>query len=270
MKVFMAFPGGKHKVLTMSYDDGKVYDRQLVDIFNRYGIRGTFHMNSGLLNNDIRIPSSEWLTLYKGHEIACHTVTHPTYARCPKEEIVTEIMDDRRYIESITKFPVHGLSYPNGSYNKEIVELLPSLGIKYSRTITSTNSFDIPENFCEWNPTCHHNGGIMELGEKFLSLAKPQYFNMMYVWGHSYEFERDNNWELIENFCKMMSDKDDIWYATNIEIVDYFEAFKRLEFTVNLDYVYNPTVTDVWITINSKHNVVIPAGQTVCLTEYND
>ena len=93
---------------------------------------------------------------------------------------------------------------------------------------------------------------------------------MMYVWGHSYEFERDNNWELIENFCKMMSDKDDIWYATNIEIVDYFEAFKRLEFTVNLDYVYNPTVTDVWITINSKHKVVIPAGQTVCLTEYND
>ena len=40
-KIYACFPGGKHKVLTMSYDDGKVQDRKLVSIFNKYGIKGT-------------------------------------------------------------------------------------------------------------------------------------------------------------------------------------------------------------------------------------
>ena len=46
--IYICFPEGKHKVLTMSFDDGRVEDRQLVDMFNRYGIRGTFHVNSGI------------------------------------------------------------------------------------------------------------------------------------------------------------------------------------------------------------------------------
>ena len=46
-KIYQCFPQGKHKALTMSYDDGKEDDRRLVEIFNRYGIRGTFHVNSG-------------------------------------------------------------------------------------------------------------------------------------------------------------------------------------------------------------------------------
>lgn len=41
------FPGGKAKALTMSYDDGKVQDRRLIDIFNKYGIKGTFNLNYG-------------------------------------------------------------------------------------------------------------------------------------------------------------------------------------------------------------------------------
>ena len=51
---------------------------------------------------------------------------------------------------------------------------------------------------------------------------------MMYVWGHSYEFTDQNNWELMEQFCEMMSGKEDIWYATNIEIVDYMKAAENL------------------------------------------
>ena len=37
-RVYACFPGGKHKALTLSYDDGKTQDRRLVDIFNRNGI----------------------------------------------------------------------------------------------------------------------------------------------------------------------------------------------------------------------------------------
>ena len=51
-KVYCCYPGGKHKALTMSYDDGKQEDLRLVEIFNRYGIKGTFHINSGLIGLD--------------------------------------------------------------------------------------------------------------------------------------------------------------------------------------------------------------------------
>ena len=55
MKVYTCFPGGKAKALTMSYDDGKVQDRRLIDIFNKYGIKGTFNLNYGLVGDCILI-----------------------------------------------------------------------------------------------------------------------------------------------------------------------------------------------------------------------
>mgnify|MGYP000413655474 FL=1 len=109
--IYTCFPGGKHKVLTMSYDDGKLEDRRLVSIFNKYGIKGTFHLNSGL-EMDTRIPTSEYQELYKGHEVSCHTLTHPTIARCPMEQVVSQVLDDRKNLEAIMGYPVRGLSYP--------------------------------------------------------------------------------------------------------------------------------------------------------------
>lgn len=79
-KVYCCFPGGKHKALTMSYDDGRTQDRRLVPLFNQYGIKGTFHLNSGFLGDERHVRPDEVSTLYAGHEVACHTVSHPTIA----------------------------------------------------------------------------------------------------------------------------------------------------------------------------------------------
>lgn len=80
-KIYLAFPEGKHKVLTMSYDDGKKADRRLVPVFNQYGIKGMFHLNSGRLGQGDRITGEEAAELYQGHEISAHTVTHSTITR---------------------------------------------------------------------------------------------------------------------------------------------------------------------------------------------
>ena len=95
-KVYCCYPGGKHKALTMSYDDGRTQDRRLVRIFNENGIRGTFHLNSGRLGEENRVHPEEIPELYRGHEVACHTVTHPTIARCPLPEVAAEVLEDRR------------------------------------------------------------------------------------------------------------------------------------------------------------------------------
>jgi hypothetical protein len=69
----------------------------------------------------------------------------------------------------------------------------------------------------------------------------------MYVWGHSYEFDRDSTWGLIEEFCKMMSRREDIWYATNLGICNYVNAVRSLEYSADGKKVYNPSVTTVWM-----------------------
>lgn len=291
LKIYKAFPGGNHKVLTMSYDDGKLDDERLVSIFNKYGIKGTFNLNSGLINDGKRIDSSKWPELYKGHEVATHTLTHPTIDRCPNVEIIREYLEDRTYLESIMQYPILGHAYPNGSYSPRVEQIMKDMGIKYGRivgdyfadvnsvklanqnspipVVGDVDGFSLPQNFYEWKPTCHHNHGLMEFGKKFLSLKKKQYLYMMYVWGHSYEFSRDDNWELIEAFCEMMSNQDDIWYATNIEIVNYLETYDRLVFAADLHFVYNPSADSAWIVVNNDNIVEIPGGATVSLTEYD-
>ena len=196
-KVYTCYPGGRHKALTMSYDDGRTYDRQLVEIFNQYGIKGTFHLNSGFLGDERHIAPEEVKTLYVGHEVSCHTVTHPTIARCPLPEVAQEVLDDRQALEALCGYPVRGLSYPNGSLSKDIEALLPACGIRYSRVVGSSDSFALPENPLRWQATCHHNHRLMELGEQFLGLFKRQYLYLMYVWGHSYEFNDKDNWDKI-------------------------------------------------------------------------
>ena len=126
--IYTCFPHGKHKVLTMSYDDGKIADRRLVALFNKYGIKGTFHLNSGLTDFDSeRVQPEEMRELYKGHEISCHTSTHPTIERCPLPLVVQQIIEDRKALEDIAGYPVRGMSYPNGSYSGDIINLLPAL-----------------------------------------------------------------------------------------------------------------------------------------------
>jgi peptidoglycan/xylan/chitin deacetylase (PgdA/CDA1 family) len=262
--VFKCFPEGKFKVLTMSYDDGKAADRRLVEIFNKNGIKGTFHINSGMLGQGDRIPAEEVKELYKGHEVSAHTLTHPTIARCPREQIVQQVLEDRKNLEKIVGYTVRGLSYPNGSYNNQIKDVLPHLGIEYSRIVGNSNGFDLPEDLFQWKSTCHHNADLMKLAENFVSLFKKQYLYMMYVWGHSYEFDNDNNWELIEDFCEYVSNKEDIWYATNIEIVDYLKALDNLKFSAECDFVYNPSFMAVWLSVDG--NIVeVKGGEQVKL-----
>ncbi|NQX69144.1 polysaccharide deacetylase family protein [Paenibacillus alba] len=246
-KILMCYPRGRHKALTMSYDDGRNADKRLVDIFNRNGIKGTFHINSGLFDSPDRLSEDEILSHYEGHEVSAHTLTHPTIARCPNEQIIHEVMEDRKNLERIMGYTVRGMSYPNGSYNNRIKDLLPGLGIEYARVVSGTGHFGMPHDWLEWQPTCHHNVDLMKQAETFVHLNKTQYLYLMYVWGHSYEFDTDNNWDLIEKFCAYAGGNSDIWYATNIEIVDYTKAFEQLKFSAGLDFVYNPSALSVWL-----------------------
>lgn len=269
MKVYVCFPEGKAKALTMSYDDGKLQDERLVEIFNKNGIKGTFNINYGLMGKEQkppRIAKERVSELYKGHEVATHTMTHPTIERCPLVEVAREILEDREGLEALTGGLVRGHAYPNGSYSEEIKQLFRQLGIAYGRVVECVADYALPKDPLEWHPTCHHNDPeLMQKAEFFANFNKKQYLKLMYVWGHSYEFDNNNNWEVIEQFCEYMGGREDIWYATNIEIVDYMNAAKNLQFTANNEAVYNPNAQSIWLQINSDKCVEIPGGSFVDL-----
>ena len=270
MKAYIAFPEGKSKALTMSYDDGKLQDERLLSIFNQYGIKGTFNLNYGLMGLDKKPPRFEKeqiKELYKGHEIATHTMTHPTIARCPLTYVAEEILEDRKGLEKALGTLVRGHAYPNGSYSEEIKTLFRQMGIAYARVVETTGEFELPDDFMEWKATCHHNDPqLMEKARYFAEFHKPQYLKLMYVWGHSYEFDNNDNWNVIEEFCEYMGGREDIWYATNIEIVDYMTAAKNLQFSADCEAVYNPSAASVWLVLNDTVRAEIPGGQYVDLS----
>jgi len=261
---FEFYPEGKRKALTVSYDDGQIHDRRLVEIFDKYGIRGTFHLNSGKFDTEPFISASEVKELYRHHEVSAHTINHPHLTMLPNEMITSEIIEDRRRLEALVGYPVRGMSYPFGSYSEDVQKLLPGLGIEYSRTVQSHGRFHLPENFLAWHPTCHHEQNLMDKCREFFNLQPWTHMPLFYVWGHSFEFDRNNNWDLIEEFCKRASGDDSVWYATNVEIMDYIKAMKGLKFSADNKMVYNPAAIPVWIGVDGEP-LKIESGKVVTL-----
>lgn len=229
---------GKMKALTFSYDDGVDQDVRLIEIFNKYNLKATFNVNSGLLGrredvlnirgkivNHHKAFASDVRSIYEGHEVAVHTLTHPLLPNISDDgEIIRQVEEDRLKLSELCEYEVVGMAYPCGGQNHDdrVAKLIrENTGVKYSRTIISNYSFDIQEDLYKFKPTVYHHGEfdkMMELGEKFLEMKadKPQIF---YVWGHSYEFDYAENWDRFEEFCKMMSGHDDIFYGTNKEVL---------------------------------------------------
>ena len=260
---FNCYKDGKHKAFTMSFDDGQVHDLRLVDIFNKYGIKGTFHLNSGKLDDEkgTFLTSEDVATKFEGHEISVHSLTHPFLERISDEEIVNEIVEDRKILEKLCGYPVRGMSYPFGTYTKDLIPKLRTLGMQYSRTVKSTGKFTVPEDFMEWHPTCHQiDGRIYD----YLTACKENKYPMplFYVWGHSYEFEHNDNWARIEEFGQKGGGNEGVWYATNMEIYDYIQAYKKLEFSVDGVTIHNPTAIDIYFECERK-NYLVKAGETI-------
>lgn len=275
--MIMRFPGGLPKALTLSYDDGVEQDIRLIEIAKSYGLKGTFNLNSGCFPpEDIsyepgtihrRMPRSKAKKVYTdcGWEIATHAYTHPSLVRLPVHTATAEVLRDRQELEELFGTVIRGFAYPYGAYDDKSVDVLKSCGICYARTVESTRDFHIPKDWLRMPATCHHDDPmLMELTEKFLKEKKWWAPMLFYVWGHSYEFEDKDNWDVIERFAKTISGKDDIWYAANIEIYDYCKAYSELIFSVKMDVCYNPTATDVWFAYDDKE-IYAPAGKEVRL-----
>ena len=243
------FPEGKTKALTFSYDDARAADRRLVELFNAYGLKATFHINSGRLSGERYVAREEVRALYAGHEIACHGVTHAFPDQLPDTCLVNELLNDRRALEQYADAPVTGLSYAYGAYDERVLRVCRAVGIEYARTTQATMSFFPPADFLQWHPTCHHNDAFADGGpaDAFLAPASEPKRHLFYIWGHSYEFDDQNTWGEMERLCARLSGREEVWCATNREYCRYMKAVRALVFSADETTVYNPSGTAVWL-----------------------
>ena len=279
LRIDMRFPEGRAKCLTLSYDDGVQQDIRLCQLMERCGVAGTFNINTGCCVPEgtvfqpgqihRRLTSRQSLALYGKSplfEVATHGYTHPHLHRLPVSQATFEILTDRRNIEAQFGTICRGHAYPYGAYNSQVMDALCCCGIVYARTTLSTYKFSLPDNFLQWHPTCHHNDPrLMELANNFLQEPVSRDPRLFYLWGHSYEFEEKDNWHVIEGFFQKLSGREDVWYATNIQIYDYVQAYQQLIYSADGQSIYNPTSSDLWLWIDRKMNLKVPAGQRVTL-----
>jgi peptidoglycan/xylan/chitin deacetylase (PgdA/CDA1 family) len=286
---FLRFPGGKPKAVTFSYDDAPRYDLQMLEIMDKYGIKCTVNVNNYVVDDEKR---GSKLTpdeirkhvIGKGHEVALHCATHKAPGRLSTIDGIHEVLDNRLVLEKEFGGIIRGMAYPdsgitkidcsNGVTKSQIKNYLKDLGVAYSRSLAGDNDrFVLPEDWHEWIPSAHHtNPKVFDYIDSFLTLEvekmyiTSQYPRLLYIWGHSYEFNNDNNWDLLEEICKRLSNKEDIWYATNIEIYDYVNAYNSLISSADGYTLYNPTLITVWFSTRNRMYKIEP-GETVTVEE---
>lgn len=230
-----AFQSGKtKKAVTFSYDDGVTQDVQMIELMNKYGIKGTFNLNSELLGTGMFLTGKDYRLchykirpedvrgLYAGHEIAVHTLTHPNLTTLEDAEVIRQVEQDRLNLSELTGYEVVGMAYPCGGPNNDdrTAKIIKEhTGVKYARALETNLSFAPQENLYRFQGTLYHHeqwDKLFEMGEKFLAAEE----GIFYIWGHAYEFDIfPERWQIFEEFCQMISGKPDVFYGTNKEVL---------------------------------------------------
>ena len=170
-------------------------------------------------------------------------------------------------------YPDSGITaFENGATYENIRQCLSDLDIVYSRTLgQDNNSFQVPTDWYQWMPTAHHdNPLIFDYIKEFTEINLDNGYGcsrtpkLFYLWGHSYEFDRNHNWDHLVFICEKLGNRQDIWYATNMEIYNYVTAYNSLEFSADSKIVYNPTLLTVWFDIDGDL-YSIKSGETLIL-----
>lgn len=270
-RIAMLWHDGLKKALTFSYDDGVMQDLRLISLFKLYGLKATFNLNSAAfgqidaISRDGRevdhshISEEDIARVYAGFEAAIHTRTHPDLTQLSDACVAAETLEDRAAIEALVKYPVRGMAYPYGRCDERVKRVLGTVGVVYARGTRVTGDFSLPRDRYDWACSCHHNS-LAPLIEPFLVDSRMP--KLLSVWGHSYEFDQNDDWDAFEARLEKLGGNDDIWYAANIEIFDYILAYSRLIWTLDGLVCENPSGIDVFAEIDSE-TVRLPAGSRV-------
>lgn len=283
----MLWPGGREKCLTLSFDDGTVEDVRICTLLRSHGLHATFNISTGIMGQQDRLfqrghemmhdklELSEIAEVYKGFELAVHGYSHAHMGDHPLPMTAYELVRCKAELEGLVHAPVRGMAWPisyEGAWMEQARQLAAACGICYART--TRRSYDcvgVPDDFMAWDAACSFVQDELEgiLG-KFLAprpsgCTEPY---LLYVWGHGFEASGLDAWGRLEDFFDRVSFQPDVWYASNIEVYDYVQAYRALVYSSTGDYLFNPSRLDVWVQVDGEARCV-PSGATIAVPSWN-
>ncbi len=252
------YPFGKVKSFNVTYDDGVLQDVRFVEMLNKYNLKGTFNLNSGLMENEFewtnekgcvvkRLSKERALSLYNGHEIASHTLTHPFMEGKTEAEILYELKEDKKKLEKLFGREIKGFAVPFDYYSDLIESCAKKSGFEYARISEESLSFKPQTDYHRWKATVFHlDDSLGKFVQEFLSTDEE--LALFQIVGHSYDLDTENMWDKIEDVFREISLKDDILPMTTIEIIDYLKAMDEVEITKS--HIVNNSEQSLWFSIN--------------------
>lgn len=266
IKIVPLYPDFKPKCLTFSYDDGVIQDLKFLSLIRKTSFQVTFNLNSGLFRqikfrdgvDNSRLDNNELRKIYYPYEIASHSLYHFHMEKLNYADNFFQIKEDIDNLKKIFFYKIRGFAYPFGTYSLDTIKALKENNIAYARTTHSTYDFLLPSDFLLWNPTIHHNDiKLKEVVENFQKTTAP--LALLYIWGHTYEFENQNNWEIINYLSNELDNKKDIAYLSNIEIFDYINALRNV--IIKSQTIINPTNQTIYLKIDDEFVKLEPSGK---------
>lgn len=244
------------KFFTISFDDGLEQDRRIITLMEKYGIKGTFNLCSGMFGKkgyvkrignigyrDVEKPGfpkccytehfaleeAEAVKLYSSPnvEVASHGTHHRNQDDLTETEAEEEITQDVRRLSELFGYQIQGHAFPynSGSTNPAVIAALQKNGIRYARKISMSKKpkdFYLNRNKLILIPSCWQLDYFSEtLLQKFLEMPVAERDLVFYMWGHGYELDfrtKRGNIEHLEHMFQMVSKAKNICCVTNAEL----------------------------------------------------
>ena len=265
------YPDGKAKAFNVTYDDGVLQDIRFVELLNKYSLKGTFNLNSGLMENEFewihetgcvvkRLSKDKAVSLYQGHEIASHTLTHPYMDDLSESEIMYELQADKDNLEKLFSREIKGFAVPFDFYSELIESCVKRCNFEYVRISEESHSF-VPQNdYYKWKATVFHTDATLkELTQQFIKTNEE--LALFQIVGHSYDFDNQNMWDKIETIFKEIALQKDILPMTTIDIIEYLKAMETADITDRT--VKNNSNISLWFSDNESTFEVEPKEEIV-------
>lgn len=193
------------KIFLLSFDDGTVWDKRFVELLNRYGMKATFNLNSGLEDFvwyfEDRFPVrrqklTETVEHYRGHEVASHTLTHPWLNTLTPPQLSREVGEDCAALKAIFSLEKIGFGVPFTACGEREVNILRKY-VSYIRLSEFSGSYALPAD--PYHIPIHGLYNDPDIREKITAFANNDLPVSLFVLaGHSYEFEALGHWEYME------------------------------------------------------------------------
>ena len=197
------------KIFLLSFDDGTVWDKRFVQLLNKYGVKATFNLNSGLedfvWHYEDRFPVrrqvlADTVELYRGHEVASHSLHHHWLNTLAPPQLAREVGEDCAALKEIFGLSDIGFGVPFTACEEREIRIIRKFA-RYIRLSAFSDSFAPPKD--PYHIPIHALYNQSDVRERIAAFAKSELPVSLFVMaGHSYEFEVLDQWEYMEQLLQ--------------------------------------------------------------------